>query len=477
MDWGAEDAIAIAGTGFSGVAVGLQLMRALPAGATLCVLGREPQPGRGVAYGTACDSHLLNVPAGRLGWDPQDEGGFARWLVAAGHEVQPADFVPRCWMADYLQAQWEQGLAAACARGVRVQTGLSGLRSLRRLHHGWHLESDDGRTGQAAQVLLATGHLPPQAPSLGPGSDWQAQGFWPDPWQRPADWAPAPDADVLLVGSGLTAVDLIIELRDRGHRGRIHLVSRRGQMPQPHRVAEARPRPGLQPVARLGADLHPRAALAEVRAWVREAEAEGLDWRDVMASLRAGTPRLWQRLSLRDRQQFLRHLQPWWDTHRHRMPPALWQRLQDDRAAGGLLSWTGRLAGVQPAEEGAGWRVTVQPRDGGAAQTLQVQAVVNCTGPSGRLRDARDPLLAGLRDRGLLSADALGLGLLVDAEHHPLDCCGVPVEDLYYVGPMLKAQHWEAIAIPELRVHAQQTANSILDRRAVLLDEAWAAAA
>jgi hypothetical protein len=78
------------------------------------------------------------------------------------------------------------------------------------------------------------------------------------PWQRPADWAPAPDADVLLVGSGLTAVDLIIELRDRGHRGRIHLVSRRGQMPQPHRVAEARPRPGLQPVA-LGADLHPRA--------------------------------------------------------------------------------------------------------------------------------------------------------------------------------------------------------------------------
>jgi uncharacterized NAD(P)/FAD-binding protein YdhS len=158
------------------------------------------------------------------------------------------------------------------------------------------------------------------------------------------------------------------------------------------------------------------------------------------------------------------------------MAPALWQRLQDDRAAGGLLSWTGRLAGVQPAEDGAGWRVTVQPRGGGVAQTLQVQAVVNCTGPSGRLRDARDPLLAELRGVRL-QRRCLGLGLLVDAEHRPLDCCGVPVEDLYYVGPMLKAQHWEAIAIPELRVHAQQAASSLLARRAVLLDEAWAAAA
>ncbi len=465
MQWGAEDAIAVVGTGFSGVATALQLMRELPAGATLCVLGQEARPGRGLAYGTGCDSHLLNVPAGRLGWDPADEHGFARWLAAEGRPAGAADFVPRRWMADYLGATWAQGLAAARARGVRVQTALPGLRALQRSHHGWRLETDDGQVGRAAQVLLATGHLPPRAPSLGSGGDWQAAGFWPDPWRRPDDWLPPAEAGVLLVGSGLTAVDLVIELRDRGHRGPIHLVSRRGCLPQPHRVAEARPRPGLQPVAHLGAALHPRSALAAVRAWVRDAEAEGLDWRDVMASLRAGTPRLWQRLSLRDRRQFLRHLQPWWDSHRHRMAPALWQRLEADRAAGRLTAWTGRLAGVQPLPGTPGlWQVTLQPRDGRPAQEIAVAAVVNCTGPSGRLRDAQDPLLAALRDQGLLSADALDLGLLVDAEHRPLDRCGVAVEDLYYVGPMLKAQHWEAIAIPELRVHAQQAARSLLAR-------------
>jgi uncharacterized NAD(P)/FAD-binding protein YdhS len=213
-----------------------------------------------------------------------------------------------------------------------------------------------------------------------------------------------------------------------------------------------------------------------VRAWVREAEAEGLDWRDVMASLRAGTPRLWQRLSLRDRQQFLRHLQPWWDTHRHRMAPALWQRLQDDRAAGGLLSWTGRLAGVQPAEDGAGWRVTVQPRGGGVAQTLQVQAVVNCTGPSGRLRDARDPLLAELRDRGLLSADALGLGLLVDAEHRPWTVAVCRWRTCTTSAPCSRPSTGRPSPFPSCACMPSRPPAACWPG-APLLDEAWAAAA
>ena len=60
-----------------------------------------------------------------------------------------------------------------------------------------------------------------------------------------------------------------------------------------------------------------------MRGWAAQAQAEGHDWRDVMANLRGCTPRLWQHLSKRDRRQFLRHLQPWWDTHRHRLAPGI----------------------------------------------------------------------------------------------------------------------------------------------------------
>lgn len=470
LAWTAPDTVAVVGDGFSGVATALHLMRLMEPGGRVALLGRGPRPGRGLAYATACDEHLLNVPAGRLGWNPADEGDFARWMAAQGLPWGPGDFAPRRVMGDYLEALWSEGVVAARARGIEVLEGLPGVRALRRAGTGWQLWLDDGRQAPAAQVVLATGHQPPRGPALGPGGDWRAPGFHADPWDR-APGTPlsvAPQDEVVLVGSGLTAVDLVLELRAQGHRGRIHLVSRRGLLPQPHRTREALPHPGLQPVAALGADLNLRQILRAVRRWMAAARLEGRDWRDVMASLRPVTPRLWQQLSLRERRQFLRHLQPWWDTHRHRMAPAVWQRLQAERATGDLQLHAGRLAGVASDRTAAGrpaWQLTLRPRGGDAAtplQTLRADAVFNCTGPSGTLAGTRDVLLLSLRDEGLLTEDVLGLGAQVDPSHHPLDGQGRPVAGLYVVGPLLKGRDWESIAIPELRQQALLTARAVL---------------
>jgi uncharacterized NAD(P)/FAD-binding protein YdhS len=95
-------------------------------------------------------------------------------------------------------------------------------------------------------------------------------------------------------------------------------------------------------------------------------------------------------------------------------------------------------------------------------ETLHVGRVVNCTGPTSNLARARDRLLGGLRDAGVLCSDGLGQGLLVDAHLRPIDASGVSVEGLHYVGPMLKAQRWEAVAVPELRVHARDVARQVV---------------
>jgi uncharacterized NAD(P)/FAD-binding protein YdhS len=71
-------------------------------------------------------------------------------------------------------------------------------------------------------------------------------------------------------------------------------------------------------------------------------------------------------------------------------------------------------------------------------------------------------LLASLQSQGRLKVDPLGLGLGVDARHRLLDAAGRPQPGLYYVGPMLKAQHWEAVAIPELRAHALALSGEML---------------
>jgi uncharacterized NAD(P)/FAD-binding protein YdhS len=187
-----------------------------------------------------------------------------------------------------------------------------------------------------------------------------------------------------------------------------------------------------------------------------------------MASLRPLTPRLWQRLSVRDRRQFLRHLQPFWDTHRHRVAPGIHARFQARIAAGQVKLHAGRIVGIERSSSGL---LSVKWRPRGSSEIevreLQVSKVINCTGPSAALSRARAPLLASLRASGVLTSDGLGQGLQVDEEMRPVDACGIPAEGLYYVGPMLKAQRWEAIAIPELRVHARDVARRVLAELAV----------
>ncbi|HEX5685481.1 MAG TPA: hypothetical protein VFY73_15785 [Ideonella sp.] len=58
--------------------------------------------------------------------------------------------------------------------------------------------------------------------------------------------------------------------------------------------------------------------------------------------------------------------------------------------------------------------------------------------------------------------DEMGLGLCVDDRRRLLDAAGRPQPCLHYVGPMLKAQYWEAVAVPELRVRARSVAEQVV---------------
>lgn len=451
--------VAIVGAGFSGTAVALNLLPMLGYGDRLLLLEQGARFGRGLAYGTRSGSHWLNVPAGRLGWDPADEGGFARWLAQRDAGYGQADFVPRMILGDYLAASLQEAAELARSRGVsvlRLQAQVLDARCHDGLHH---LSLADGTQVAARQLVLATGHVNLALPGL-KGARWGEPGLIGDPWAPEALTDLPEEGDVLVLGAGLTAIDMVTWLQDRGHQGRVLLMSRRGLLPQAHRSLEARPRPGLSPVHELGEQWRLRDLVRALRGWCREAQAEGRDWRDVMASLRACTPALWQGLSPADRSQFLRHLTPWWDTHRHRLAPGIHRRLSAALGAGQVELLAGRVKQVKSADGGR-WQVQWQPRGAAACEQREVAAILNCTGASTGLSRSTVPLLASLRQQGRLCADPLELGLLVDQQHRPLDRQGQPAEGLFYVGPMLKAQWWEAIAIPELRVHAREVARSV----------------
>jgi uncharacterized NAD(P)/FAD-binding protein YdhS len=453
---------AIVGAGFSGMAVAVHLLRRLRAPARVCLINRSLSFGRGLAYGTDSPSHVLNVPAGRMSLDPDDEGGFVAHLHSRGLRHQPGDFVARSLFGDYL----EQALLNARALARRdvhleliedevlaIDAGTS--RELPVLH------LSSGRVIEATQVILALGNFAPKPPPTASEADWSVAPLVNDVWAEGVFARLPADAPVLLVGTGLTAYDAVLRLLDQDHRGPITMLSRRALLPQSHRENEAPPAAHLVPHDFLAGVSSARAQLRQIRDLIAKALAGGHDWRDVIGGLRPHTPRLWAQLDARAKRQFLRHGQPHWDTHRHRAAPAIYRRIRAALDRGQLQVAGGRLVDVLamgPHEAEAIWRPRGEAREVSARFAL----IANCTGPSSDLRRAPDGLMKHLNGAGMITADDNGLGLFIDDQYRLVQRDGTAADRIRYVGPLLKATLWEATAVPELRVHAKRLVERLL---------------
>lgn len=261
----------------------------------------------------------------------------------------------------------------------------------------------------------------------------------------------------MLVGTGLTMYDVAVALALAGHRAPIHAVSRRGLVPRAHRPA---PAPFLAAsTERSDPRDWPRSALGllrRLRAELAAAAERGCDWRDVLASLRAGTPALWQSLPLRERRRFLEHLRPFWDVHRHRAAPRTAAVVRALREAGQLEILAGRVTACRPEASGR-LHVSLRLRRGGERQ-LSVARWIDCTGPCTELARSADPLVRQLLAHDLARPDPLGLGSATNADGALRDAEGRTDDRLFTLGPLRRGELWECTAVPEIRVAAERLA-------------------
>src|SRR5215469_11468559 len=452
--------IAVIGAGFSGAATVIQLLRRHGGEAlSVTLINRHPNLARGVAYGTHSPSHFLNVPAARMSLFPDDEEDFLRYARAADPQTQGGSFLPRARYGEYLLTRLKQAAEEATTAKFDSKTAevtdLEIAGSVARLH----LAGVD--TLDAERVVLASGNYPPTDPWLPDGSVYKSARYIRDPWADAALDAVDPSQPVLLIGTGLTMMDVALELNRRGLSKNMFALSRRGLLPQPHRHGHA-PAPDGGPLLQelRGGPASARRYLEAVRRHIAAWAERGADWRDVLAALRPHTAELWQSLDQAERRRFLRHLQPYWDTHRHRTAPEAHVALQVLLGDGRLKVHAGRLRELRCLDEKrieASWHA----RGGVGEEKLLVGTVINCTGPQGALRKSDDPLVKSLLRQGLLVPDALGLGLQADAAGAVLDRNGRPSALLYYTGPLLRARDWECTAVPELRVAALKLADTL----------------
>ncbi|MBM0104291.1 FAD/NAD(P)-binding protein [Steroidobacter sp. S1-65] len=448
--------IVIVGGGFSGTVLAANLLRRPPPGPTrLVLIERADEVGRGAAYAKRAFPYLLNVPASRMSANSAAPNEFLEFARRRMPKASGEGFLPRPLYGEYLG---EVLLAAqlSAPTNIRLEIVKGSVVNLRRLerHVPLQVELEDGRRFTADDVVLALGN--PKPASLAAARDVLTHpAYVADPWA--VDLKFNRDQTVLLIGTGLTAADIInVASADPQRVPTLHALSRHGLVPP--RQTPFRPDAfnGDGNALLLAASTSLRRLTSSVRLLAHEAERMGGDWREAITFVRNMAPTIWQRLPERDRVRFLRHVRAHWDIHRHRLPPEMNQKIETLRNVQRLTIHAGHIKEIVP--RGDRIELIWRPRGQQRMRAQQFDRVINCTGPDYAIARSSDPLWRSLLQCGLCVPDSLGLGLRTGPNGAVIDVDGWPGPHLFYVGPMLRADHWEATAAHELRGHAEKLA-------------------
>jgi uncharacterized NAD(P)/FAD-binding protein YdhS len=415
---GARSVLVVGGGAGGVVTVAALLHHAESAGdpVDVTLVERSATVGPGLAYGTDDPRHLLNNYAGRMSALEHDPHHLVRWCRAQGLDVTAATFVPRATYGRYL---------VSLVAGLPVPAG-----SQLRVVHDEVLDVTDAGTAYLATtasgavlsadaVVLALGNPPPRVPR---GLAVDPDRFAPDPWDPRLLERVGPADRVLLVGTGLTTVDVCAQLAAERPGVRITATSRHGLLPLRHLADPPGPAPAFDGDVR---------SLGAVLAEVRRGLAAGTEWRCLVESVKAVGNDVWRALPREDKEQFTRHLARYWEVARHRMAPPM-AAVVDDLLASGRLE-------VVPADR-------VDPAG--------FDLVVNCTGPAPVASTGWNPLVDSLAVKGMLWPGPFGLGIDVDTDGALVDADGVAATALYAVGAARRGVEWEVAAVPDLRRQA-----------------------
>ncbi|MET0387702.1 MAG: FAD-dependent oxidoreductase [Polyangiales bacterium] len=428
--------VAIVGGGFAGVALAYHLL-ASRSELQVTLIERDPLVGRGVAYQASSPLLRLNVPASRMSLDPQQPLDFVRF---AGAEQEPGAFLARSLYGGYV--------GHCLSRAAREHPG--------RLHvvHDTVLQvcknpAADGGRGNGRELRLERGgvlHADAVVLATGLSARTKASVLPDDPrvldaWDEAALSRLPRTARVLVVGSGLTALDVLRLLIAGDHRGEIVVTSRHGLLPRPH--AE---QPGCfaLPPHLLPAPSRLRALISWTRALTRLAADGGVPWQHVMEALRPHTPQIWQALPIGEQRRFVRHARVYWEVLRHRAPRDLLDEVARVQALGQLSVARGRLTACHAAPDAL--HVTLAGRRSPPRQ-LKFDAIVPCLGPSLNMVDD-SPLLAALVQGGHARLCENGLGLATAEHGSVVDAAGRPQPDLFALGVLCRAERWETTSAP-----------------------------
>lgn len=459
-------AIAIIGGGLSGTLTAIHMLRNASGGETIYLIEQDRyRMNRGVAYSSQLPFQPLNVPASAMSLFPEQPLDFYDWLTVQQHRYQKHinlpvskdDFIPRFIFGDYLKSRLEEAEMHA-PETVKLRRVFDEAVAVNKKGNTFQIQFKEHETIVVNKAVLASGNFVPGNLPIPNHAFYQRSCYVASPWSAKGLANLQPDAPLLLIGSSLTMIDLVGSLQTEGHKGKVYVVSRHGLLPQPFDV-HTKPYYGLK-LPDPGTSLTVLELFRSIKQEIRKAEAQGYSWRSVLDAMRVHLPAIWQAFPLSEKKRFLRHVRPFWETHRHRMPASSAALIKELQEQSRLELIAGTI--VDMAEENEIASVTIKRRKQTIAQTIKVSRVINCTGPQSDFTKVEQPLIQQLLAEGMIKPDDLRLGLVTTPDATLINKAGMPVEGFYTLGPPRKATLYESTALREIRQQAKELAHKLL---------------
>ncbi len=440
--------VCVVGGGFTGSAASIACLTRIKIPFRLVMIEPSASLGRGVAYGSHHPLNLLNVRTRDLSIRAGQPGDFLNWAFrqldqgenqAGLHEALAHTFLPRQLFGEYVR----QRLFETVARRPDVEfTVVAGTAlACAAMSDRYRIELDRTEAVAADVVVLATAYGLERSAGTGALAPFESV-----PGERLAR-----ASRIVLIGSGLTMADVLLSARRDGFQGNALVISRRGQLPRPHAPKGVVPQQVGLPRSRRVSML-----AAAIRISCEMAEENGTPWQAIINGLRPSLQNIWQGLPAEEQARFLRHLRPFWDAHRHRLPMEVHARLKAEFSEGRAVLLRGSVEGV--TREGDRFKLKLKRRAAEEPETIEADLAFDC---SGFKPDLDQSLIASLFEQNLARADPHRLGLVVKRDGQVAGEGGRAPEGLFAIGPLCQGTLWEITAVPEIVAQADLAAGSL----------------
>jgi len=485
--------VAIVGGGASGLAVAIQLIDRIKKGykeiKSIMIIEKREIVGPGLAYSDNSDGLIVNMHADTMGLCPVNQLHFTEWVQENTNSTRPP-FPSRQLYGQYLAKLAQEVVNDAKKLGVNFHVITGEVVNIESFADDplfadftvarFDVFLDNGDSVYAKDVVLALGNFYATANPELRGNPKYFRCPWPAEKMEAIDR----DADVLVIGSRLTAIDVANALVSNGHTGSITFISRSGKLPRVQGKNRGHPfakRYMLNNLAReLELTLNGSGAAqvfltSIVRSLVHEDGPEELpqltregsaceilreDVKDARASpikrqIIAGTTaplveRYWNTFTIREKERCLSHVNSTWVAHRHSMPRENGEKMLKLLETGQLRVVKGSKVDWDEAKQ----RFELVQQDG-KGECIEGDFLIESLGQEFDTAKIDSRLLHTLLSSGCLRAHPI-CGLDVD-----FDTLKAP-SGLHVIGSLTKGVHFYVTATDRVTAHASRIADSLV---------------